>query len=301
MRRLALALLLVGCGPSAEGYPFVRPEGCETPCMDAGTDAGPADAGPPEIPDDPLEPWDIEGAGALSGIFAVEVTIPARAVVEIETRQIYRLRILARGTDTRLRITPCRFSLPSVPSVATLTIPPRLEDVLRGLSIESEGAFLSAADPIGAELATPRAFVVLGADLAAPESDPLPTREAPDTALDQDEDGEVGVTIGADTVLCRQPELIYAALRASVAMRTTIDDLDRLEGDVTPTLEQSILGFSDECLTAAANLEVEILEGSRFVAVRVGDDQDLDVNGNVSCPELAWYAVDLFGEYWATP
>ncbi|MCZ7682570.1 MAG: hypothetical protein M5U28_28760 [Sandaracinaceae bacterium] len=81
--------------------------------MDAGRDAGPpGDAGPPEIPDEPLEDWDEEGAGPLTGIFAVEVIIPARAVVDLESRQLYRLRILQRDDQVRMRISPCRFALP---------------------------------------------------------------------------------------------------------------------------------------------------------------------------------------------
>ena len=139
-----LSLCLIACGPSGADYAFERPEGCEMGCDDAGTDAGLSDAGPPEIPDEPLEDWDVAGAGPLSGVFAVEVTIPARAVVEVETRQLYRMRILQRDETLRMKITPCRFALPSVPSVATLSIPPRLETVLRGIAIEEEGPFLSA-------------------------------------------------------------------------------------------------------------------------------------------------------------
>ena len=301
--RAAIAIaLLAGCGPSAGDYPFVRGEGCEEGCdPDAGVDAGGGDAGPPVIPDEPLEDWDETGAGPLTGIFAVEVTIPARAVVDVETRQIYRLRILQRDETTRLRITPCRFSLPSVPSVATLTIPARLEEVLRSLSIENEGAFLSAADPIGATLTAPPTVVVLGAALSDPATDPLPTEGDPATAIDQDEDGHPGVTVDAETVLCRTPpDQIYLALRASVAMTAVVDDLDRFAGDVTPSLDQSVLGISDRCLTAASTLEIEILEGSAFGAVRVGGGEDLDGNGNVSCPEIGWYAARLFGDYWAT-
>lgn len=296
-----LLLCAIGCGPSADGYPFLRDEGCERPCEpDAGMpDAGMRDSGPPMIPDEPLEPWDETGAGPLTGIFAVEVIIPARAIVDVETRQIYRLRILQRAEQTRLLISPCRFSLPSVPSAATLTIPPRLEEVLRSIAIDREGPYLSAPDPIGATITTPRTFVLLGADLAMPETDPLPTMDMIDTALDQDADGMPGVTIDAETVLCRRnPQQIYAALRASVTMTATIDDLDRIEGSVMPTLEQSVLGISDRCLTAASSLEIEILEGSSFTAIRVGDEYDIDDNGNVSCPEMSHYAEILFGEYW---
>ncbi|MBX3268780.1 MAG: hypothetical protein KF729_00880 [Sandaracinaceae bacterium] len=294
-----IALALGACGPSADGYPTLRGEECRTPCEDAGLDAGELDAGPPDIPDEPLEDWDEEGAGPLTGIFAVEVVIPARAVVDVETRQLYRLRVLQRGEQVRMRVSPCRFSLPAVPSVATLTIPPRLEAILRSISIEDEGPFLTAADPIGATVTTPRATVLLGAALADPARDPLPTRDAPATALDQDEDGQPGVTVAAETVLCRQPEELYLALRASVVMRAEIEALDRFEGTVEPTLEQSVLGVSDRCLNAAATLEIEILDGSRFTALRAGDAIDYDENGNVSCPEIAYFAPTLFGDYWA--
>ena len=91
---------------------------------------------------------------------------------------------------------------------------------------------------------------------------------------------------------------LNAAIRATVGMSATIEDLDRLEGAVTPTLDQSILGISDRCLTAASTIQIEILEGSRFTAIRVGDAEDLDDNGNVSCPELTWYAPRLFGDFW---
>jgi hypothetical protein len=242
---LVAALALAACGPSGEGYPYLRGDGCRVPCDDAGVDAGELDAGPPDIPDEPLEDWDEESAGPLTGIFAVEVTIPARAVVEVETRQLYRLRVVQRGEEVRMKVSPCRFSLASVPSVATLTIPPRLEAILREISIEDEGPFLSAADPIGTTVTTPRAVILLGADLTDPERDPLPTVEMPETALDQDEDGHPGVTVFAETVLCRRPEELYLALRASVVMRAEVTALDRFEGLVEPTLEQSVLGVSE--------------------------------------------------------
>lgn len=301
MKHSLIALLtLSACGPAAEGYPFVRDEGCESTCEpDAGVDAGSRDAGPPTIPDEPLEPWDEADAGPLSGIFAVEVIIPARAVVDVEARQLYRLRILQRDASARLRISPCRFSLPSVPSVATLSIPPRLEETLRTIAIESEGDFLSQADPVGAILMTPPSIVLLGAELTTPATDPLPTVDMPATASDDDGDGQPGVTIAAETVLCRSPEELYVALRAAVTMTATLDDLDRFSGAVDPGLEQSVLGVSDSCLNAAASLEIEILDGSSFTALRVGEAEDYDANGNVSCPEIAYYAPLLFGETWA--
>lgn len=297
---IALCALLLGCGPNADDYEFLREAGCEEGCdIDAGFDAGAADAGPPVIPDEPLEPWDETGAGPLTGIFAVEVITPARAVIELEVRQVYRLRILQRGDVVRTRINPCRFLLPSVPGVATLTIPPRLETILRGIFVEDEGPFLSSSDPIGATLITPTTRVVLGADLADPINDPLPTMDMLAAQLDQDMDGNPGVTIEADTTLCRMTEEAYVALRTSVQMIGVVEDLDTISGMVAPTLEQSILGISNRCLAVATTLDVEILEGSTFSAVRVGSEEDLDGNGNVTCPEIVWFAPRLFGDAWA--
>lgn len=294
---LAALVCVVGCGPSGDGYAFVRPEGCERSCDDAGTDAGEmVDAGP----DDLLEPWDIADAGPLTGIFAVEVMTPARAVtVDLDVRQIYRLRILQRDATIRTKINPCRFSLPSVPGVATLRIPPRLEAVLRATTIEDEGPFLSMADAVGATLTMPPTWVVLGADLAMPLVDPLPTASMLDTALDEDMDGYPGVTIEAETALCSSIEEAYIALRTSVTMEGTVVDLDTIAGSVDPTLEQSVLGTSHRCLAAAASLVIEIVEGSSFSALRVGDADDLDGNGNVSCREIALHAPRLFGDFWA--
>lgn len=292
---VALGLLL-GCGPSSDDYEFVREAGCEDGCD---PDAGTLDAGPPVIPDEPLEPWDEAGAGPLTGIFAVEVITPARAVIDLEVRQLYRLRILQRDDVVRTRINPCRFLLPSVPGVATLTIPPRLETILRAIFVEDEGPFLSSTDPIGATLVTPTSRVVLGARLDDPINDPLPTMDMLDNQLDQDMDGNPGVTIDVDTALCRMTEEAYVALRTSVRMIGVVEDFDTITGSVEPTLEQSILGISDRCLAAATTLDVEILEGSTFSAIRVGTEEDFDENGNVTCPEIVLHAPRLFGDAWS--
>jgi hypothetical protein len=65
------------------------------------------------------------------------------------------------------------------------------------------------------------------------------------------------------------------------------------------TLNQSVLGFSDECMAAAARINITIQPGSPFRAVRVGDAEDFDGNGNVSCPEIEIAAPRLFDDYWA--
>ena len=288
---------LLACGPSAGSYAFERER--REP-IDAGRDASSIlETGPPEVPAAPLEDWDTTGAGPLSGLYALEATVLARVGIDVETRQLYRLRVLQRGRDVRMRATPCRISLPSIAGVATLSIGADVEDVLRGKHIEMEGPFLSADEPVGARFEPPPAAVVLGAMLEDHAHDPLPTADDLSRAADEDEDGEPGVSIDATAILCRGPQRAFVSLRATVSLSTTIASLDHLEGMLVPTLDQAVLGVSDSCLAPATEIGIAIRPGSTFRAVRVGDAEDLDANGNTSCPEIVWASARLFGEHWA--
>jgi len=289
------ALALTACGPRRGDYEMLRP------------DAGYPDAAildePPSgasniIEDDPLEDWDTTGAGPLSGIFAVEVTVPAKVVVELESRQLFRFRLLQHGRQLRMRTQMCRIALPSVPGLAELTIPIELEMLLRSKDSESTGDYLSSDEPVGAELTPPEVNVVLGAALANPASDPLPTAASLSTALDEDADGKPGVSLLAKVLVCTEQEQAYVALRATAAVAGTVTDLDHLDGQVEASVDQSVLGYSDPGMAAATDLPIEILPGSTFQAVRVTDALDINDNGNVTCGEIVAAAAELFGEQW---
>jgi hypothetical protein len=309
---LLLAASLVACGPSRDGYAYVRLDHCpagidagpEAICdgrdasIDVGIDTGPTDGGPPIVPDEPLEDWDETGAGPLTGIYAVEVQVLANVVVNLETRQLYRVRMLQHGTSVRVRLQACVIDLASIRGLADLHFTHDAEDAIRGHIIELEGNYLSAADPIGATFAPPRTFVTIGADLAMPDTDALPTMADPTLALDEDADGNPGVTIDATAVVCDEPEQVFAAFRASIALSGVVNDVASFDGTVDPSVEQSVLGYTDPCLSVAASLVVTIRPGSMFHARRVGAAEDLDGNGNVSCPEVAWAGGPLFGDYW---
>lgn len=298
---LAVVLAGPGCGPSRDAYPFVRTERCPPDCdagaRDAGTDAR-IDSGPPEVPSDPLEDWDTTNAGPLTGIFAVEVVVQATVVVDVEMRQLYRVRVLQRDRHVRMAVRPCQIDLVNIPGVVDLRLTEAAQDAVRRRVIDLEGDFLSAADPLGASFAPPPALVVIGAELAMPATDPLPTMADPTTAIDDDGDGRPGITIDATAVVCSAPEQAYAALRASVMLSGTLLDLDAFDGDASPDVDQSILGYTASCLSVASSLAVVVRPGSVFHARRVGDEQDLDDNGNVSCPEIVWWSPRFFGDYW---
>ena len=296
------ALLALSCGPSRDGYAILH----EDHCCDAGSrdanrphDTGVhVDSGPPDVPPEPLEDWDTTGAGPLTGIFALEVVVLANVVVDIETRQLYRVRILQNGTNVRARIQACVIDLTTINGVASLTFAPAAEQAIRTHILDFQGDYLSDASPIGAVFSPPRATVVIGATLAMPETDPLPTMMEPALAVDEDMDGNPGVTIDATAVVCSGPQQAYAAFRASVLLSGTVTDLDVFEGSAEPGVDQQVLGYSDPCLSIATSLQVMVRPGSTFHAHRVGDAEDLDHNGNVSCPEVGWAGARLFGDYW---
>lgn len=305
----ALAALFVltniglGCGPTAEDVPFVRTERSFEDTSDADGDVV-IDLADMNISDVPLEDWDTSEAGPLTGIFAVEAVVRANVgnelvAIPVESRQLYRVRILQHGQTVRHHTTLCRFILPSVEGLAELEIPAALEVVMQDKTDERETEALSSADPIGATYAPGLGVILLGAELADPDNDPLPTSDNPELAMDEDGDGQPGVTVLASTLTCDQQEELYVAIRTGAELIGTVQDIDTIVGDVVPVLDQSVLGYSHDCMAAAARLPITVAEGSTFVAYRVGDTEDLDGNGNVSCQEIGIGAVELFGEQWA--
>lgn len=301
MRRVALVLLAAGlvasCGPK-DDVPVLRDDHCPLEgCSDASTSS---DGGPVVIPPEPLEPWDTAGQGPLSGIFAVETTINARVGIPVETRQIFRLRILQKGKSLQQKTTLCAFKLPKVEGLATLIIPPELQALMATKHVESSGEFLTSESLIGAGYAPPPSLLVVGAKLADPAQGKLPTKDDLSTAFDEDQDGNPGVTLLASVVTCGENKLekLFVALRTGVKLSGKVITPDRIDGKAEVDLDQSVIGFSNDCLTTAAQINILVEPGSPFRALRVGDAEDVDDNGNVSCPEIGVNAGKLFGAYW---
>lgn len=299
MKRALLlsALLLLDCGPKDE-VRVLRDDHCPVGgCKDASTVG---DGGPVVIPPEPLEPWDETGQGLLSGIFAVETTINARVGIPVETRQLFRLRILQKGKSLQQKTTLCAFKLPKVEGLATLIIPPELQALMATKHVESSGEFLTSETLIGAGYTPPPSLLVVGANLKDPVKDKLPTKDNLTTAFDEDQDGNPGVTLLASVVTCGEDKLekLFVALRTGVKLTGKVITPDHIEGKAEVDLDQSVIGFSDDCLTSAAQINILVEPGSPFRAVRVGKAEDVDDNGNVSCPEIGVNAGKLFGAYW---
>ncbi len=294
----ALALLaLTECGPDAANVPLLRSDHCPVGgCVDSSTSSGIPDAGP--IPNEPLEGWDTTGAGPLTGIYAVLSVISAKVVVPVELRQLFRLRIVQKGTEIHQKTTLCVFKLPSVPNVATLTIPEPLQELIQNKAVEVDGLYLSSASVLNATYAPPPFLLVVGAMLPNPATDPLPTMDDPTNELDEDMDGHPGVTIDAQVLTCTSTQQLYAALRTSGVVQGTVTGPNTIQGTFNVKVNQSVLGYSDMCLAAAANIVPLIEPNSPFTAQRLGASYDLNGDGNITCPEIEIAAPGVFGEAW---
>lgn len=295
----ASGALFWACGPSASNVPILREAGDPCPvggCIDSGIDLG--DGGVVITPD-PLEDWDGGDAGGpLSGIFAVEATVTARAGVEVTSQQLYRLRILQQGNWIHEKTTLCALKLPSVPNVVTLSIPPALQTLIASRSTEDEGDYLSSADLANAQYLPPSFVQVFGATLVNPATDPLPSIDA-GASSDDDGDGHPGVTLVANAITCTSLQQLYVALRVAGQLSGTVQSLDVISGYAQITLNESVLGYSDPCLAVAQSISVQVEPNSPFRAVRVDKNPayDIDQNGNVSCPEIILDAPSIFPDY----
>jgi hypothetical protein len=121
----------------------------------------------------------------------------------------------------------------------------------------------------------------------------------PAGAIDEDHDGNPGVTINANVVTCPDWRNLYVALRTNGTSSGTVETPDVIEGTGDVHFDFSVLGYDDPCLAVASTLNIKIYPGSPFRAQRVGAEEDVDHNGNVSCPEIVINAPKLFGDYWS--
>jgi hypothetical protein len=295
-RFLLAPLLLIACGPNASDTPFLRDGGGCLPGYGCTDGDFVIDAGPITIPDAGLEEWDAASSGLLTGIFAVEATVTARAGIEVTSKQLYRLRIAQDGTHVHQKTTLCALSLPDIPGVVTLTVPPKLQALIDDTSTENDGEYLSNDQVLEAKYSPPPFLEVFGATLTNPQTDPLPNIEG-GAAPDDDGDGNPGVTLLAKTLTCTSLQQLYVALRVSGVLQGNVQTPDLITGYAQIHLDESVVGYSDPCLSVATTISIKVEPDSPFRAQRVGPAEDVDHNGNVSCPEIVINAPSIFPDF----
>ncbi len=297
---LALLLPAAACGPDASSDAYERTSHACAPgvCPEASAPPATFDAA---AGNEPLEPWPDSNAGLTSGVYAMHASATATVgPVMVSLQLLYRLRILQQtsgAANVKQSTTLCALELPSVKGIATLSIPPRLQALIPEKSaVVSEGDFLSA---VGATqtYAPPPLLLVLGARLQNPATDPLPSLTDPTEQWDEDADGHPGVTIDGTVFTCTAPQQLYVALRTAGTFTGTVTGFDTIDGTIAISESESVIGYSDPCLSAASELSPKLSPTSAFHAVRLADEAQLDATGNVSCADIVAQAPKLFSTW----
>lgn len=227
----------------------------------------------------------------LTGTWATETVVTSSVMgFMLESRQYFLSEIEQNGTNVRYSTRICEYELPSVPNVATIIIPQALQTLIQSKVVTSEGPFLSGLT-FGSTLTPDPQVVVLGANLANPATDPMPTMADLTNAVDEDGDSNPGVTIDADVLICLGIQQLYVALRTEAALTGTVDNNDIITGVANANIEQSVLGLSDPCLNLSSQVMIDVVPGSPFRQVRVdgttgGPNFDTNSDGSVDCAEL---------------
>ncbi len=283
-KRLVLAVTLgvslaIGCAPTGHDPVWTTP--------DWGEPADGADVVAAHDSGAPLDVWDTAAAGEFTGWYDLRAQINVKAAgLPFETTQRLLLRVVQQGDTLRQHITLCGLQLPGLEGIAQLSVPGSLSALLLAEAKEETGPFL-AKD----RWSPPTLRVVLGAELSA-EDDPLPTQAGPvceevpepPCTTDPDGDGEPGVPIVADIVVCDDnPQTLHIALRMVVTLDGTVAPGGAtVVGPLTAILEFAVTGMSDPCLEVAEALILEPGADSSFQAERLSADP----NQTLSCADL---------------
>jgi hypothetical protein len=301
-----LLVAAAACGPDASNYAYERDASSQClpgVCIEAAAPPMGSDAGSGNTP---LENWPDSDAGPLSGVFAMQGVVTAMVVTKpVSLRLLFRLRLLqTNGTHIEQSNTLCAFKLPSVAGVASLSIPPRLQTIIQENSVVvSEGDFLSVSGATQT-YTPPPFFLLLGAKLKNPMTDPLPTMTDLTNEWDEDHDMHPGVTVDANVFLCAvggvtPTEGLWVALRTGGSMTGTVTGLDTIDGTMAIFEEESVLGYSNACLSAASEITPKLSPSSPFHAQRLADESQLHTKGNVTCDDIIAEAPMLYGSAWA--
>ncbi|MBI4956316.1 MAG: hypothetical protein HY908_30140 [Myxococcales bacterium] len=207
-------------------------------------------------------------AGDLDGRWAyLQRTVTASEVPVIGTLLAKRLAVSLldlRHEDGRLRGTGqlCKLEVDSGTVLVSTTIPEAFRKLLPVPSID---AAVSPREGGGYTFNQAKRTLVLGAKLENPLRDPLPTGPSDPRVLDQDGDGQPGVTVKVGGFVTGS---VYLVERTATWLSGTSTDRNELAGSVYFNHEQVILGASSGMLEDSPDAK-PVWPMSRFRLVRL--------------------------------
>lgn len=184
----------------------------------------------------------VQGHYAVLSDVVTDQDLPFFGRKQITSRTLGLGEIQREGAGFVFVETSCRVETSGVEEVRTV-IP---DAVPRSLPAQrSQLVFTERDDVLSWE--RPESLFVVGAELADPQRDRLPTESTDDRLRDPDRDGNPGVTVRIEGVAQGD---IYVVERRRVAYRGTMLGAGQLQGLVLDRSERSVVGASVEILRA---------------------------------------------------
>ena len=168
-------------------------------------------------------------------------------------------------------------------AIATTLIPDAL---LRSLGeVAALGSIDASVTPT--QFVQPWTTEVRGARLDDPERDPLPTRADDVRVVDQDGDGNPGLTVHVSALGFLRGD-VYVVQRVRTRLVGALVSADRIEGLIEWTTEQVTLAATSLLFLGALPSRPDpIAEHSTFVLVRI--------NPAWECADILAHRVEIFG------
>ncbi len=228
-------------------------------------------------------PPEIAGTWAMLQVTTDIVDYPIVGRSIRETYLVLTLQIEQSGTELLVREEHCLAYIEDGTELIQTEITPAF---LRSMGIVEYRARLRQ-DGKGWQLILPWGTRVHGARLENPEQDELPTDPADPGVIDQDGDGNPGVTVGVSILGVLSGE-VYAVQRLSKHMEGTMVSSERIEGLISWSNEQVALAATSRLLRTTGEAEYHRdPERSYFVMLRVPEE--------VGCPTLREEWREIFG------
>lgn len=191
----------------------------------------------PDVNDEPVE-VDINGIWAAKMVTSGVAEVPVVGESQSDTVSILRMDISSDGQNLTVFTETCDVSIEGEAAGVAPVIPDAL---VNSLPITERGGTF-----VDGNLVLPTIYEVRGAqnfdDL---RNDPLPEDAEDPRVYDQDGDGNPGITVSVEGFISGD---IYLVQRSSNALVGSQTDDGRVEGRVTWSDEQSVLGASNELL-----------------------------------------------------
>jgi hypothetical protein len=204
---------------------------------------------------------------------------------------LLKISVLQDGDRVTMTHTPCHVTLPAVTTVAgtvTTDTPPAFLSALPTVT----DVTLLGSRLLGATLMPPEGLVVVGAELANPRTDPLPTSPDDARVRDDDGDGAPGVTVFSS--LAGEQHATYRNRGQLIGRIQSSNRIDgSIPGELVAVTETSVLGAGNGFLPVTTPLP------GVFQLVRVDGrlgsvDVDTDGDGTITCSEILDASSSLF-------